>query len=52
MVTTQEYYSQDTDSLLYEIKTEDVCKDFSNEKEMFHFSNYSTYQNIMIFQTN
>ena len=25
-----------------EIKTEDVYKDFSNDKEMFDFSNYST----------
>ena len=32
----------DTDSLMYEIKTEDLYKDFSNEKEMFDFSNYST----------
>ena len=32
----------DTDSLVYEIKTEDVYKDFSNDKEMFDFSNYST----------
>ena len=32
----------DTDSLIYEIKTEDVYKDFSNDKEMFDFSNYST----------
>ena len=31
----------DTDSLIYEIKTEDVYKDFSNDKEMFDFSNYS-----------
>ena len=30
------------DSLMYEIKTEDVSKDFSNNKEMFDFSNYST----------
>ena len=22
----------DTDSLIYEVKTEDVCKDFSNDK--------------------
>ena len=29
-------------SLIYEIKTEDVYKDFSNDKEMFNFSNYST----------
>ena len=26
---------------MYEIKTEDVCKDFSNNKEMFDFRNYS-----------
>ena len=32
----------DTDSLMFEIKTEDVCEDFSNDKEMFDFSNYST----------
>ena len=32
----------DTDSLMYEIKTEDAYNDFSNDKEMFHFSNYST----------
>ena len=32
----------DTDSLMYEIKTEDVYKDFTNDKEMFDFSNYST----------
>ena len=27
---------------MYEIKTEDVYEDFSNHKEMFDFSNYST----------
>ena len=32
----------DTDSLTYEIKTENVCEDFRNNKEMFDFSNYST----------
>ena len=32
----------DTDSLMSEIKTEDVYKDFSSNKEMFDFSNYST----------
>ena len=31
----------DIDSLMHEIKIEDVC-DFSSSKEMFHFSNYST----------
>ena len=29
-----------TDSLVYEIKTEDVYEDFSKDKEMFDFSNY------------
>ena len=32
----------DTDSLMWEIKTEDVYEDFSSNKEMFDFSNYST----------
>ena len=32
----------DTESLMYEIKTEDVYKDFSNDEEMFDYSNYST----------
>ena len=30
----------DTDNLLYEIKTEDVYKDFSKDKKMFDFSHY------------
>ena len=37
----------DTDSLMYESKTEDVYKDFSNNKEMFDFSNYSIKSKIM-----
>ena len=32
----------DTDSLMYEIKTVGVHEDFSSNKEMFDFSNYST----------
>ena len=32
----------DTDSLMYDIKTEDVYKGFSNNKELFDFSNYSS----------
>ena len=32
----------DTDTLMYEIKTEDVYEDFSCTKEMFDFSNCST----------
>ena len=39
-VTTQDLFT-DTDSLMYEIKTEDVYEDFSNNKEMFDSSNYS-----------
>ena len=37
----------DTDNLMYEIKTEDVYEDFSSNKEMFDFSNYSASQNTM-----
>ena len=32
----------DTDSLFNEIKTEDAYEDFSSDKEMLDFSNYST----------
>ena len=32
----------DIDSLMYEIKIEDVYEDFSSDKEKFDFSNYST----------
>ena len=32
----------DIDSSMYAIKTEDVYEDFSNDKEMFDFSSYST----------
>ena len=32
---------KDTDSSMYEIKTEDVYEDFSSDKEMFDFRNYS-----------
>ena len=38
----------DTDSLMYEIKTEDVYEDFSDDKEMFDYSNYSVNSKIMI----
>ena len=41
-----------TDTLMYEIKTEDVYEDFSSNKEVFDFSNYSTNTNSMIVQTN
>ena len=32
----------DTGSLMYEIKTENFYEDFSNDKEIFDFSNYPT----------
>ena len=32
----------DTDSLMYEIKTENVDKDFSKNQKMFDLSNYLT----------
>ena len=38
--TTQELFTN-TDSLMYEIKTEDVYENFSNDKETLDFSNYS-----------
>ena len=43
MRTTQDYYSKTlvVYTLMYEIKTEDVYEDFSSNKEMFDFSNYS-----------
>ena len=41
MVTTQDLFT-DTDSVMYEIKTEDVYEDLSSKKEMFDFCNYST----------
>ena len=33
---------RDTDSLMYEIKIEDVYENFGKDKEMFDFSNCST----------
>ena len=43
MTTNQNYLLfTDTDSLMYEIETEDVYENFSSNKEMFDFSNYST----------
>ena len=44
MVTTQDYYWQKL-NLMYEIQTEEVYKDFNNDKEIFDFRNYSTKWN-------
>ena len=35
----------DIERLMYEIKTEDLYKDFSKDKEMIDFSNYSANSN-------
>ena len=35
----------DTDSLMYEIKTENVFEDFSKDREISYFSNFSTRSN-------
>ena len=55
MVITQEYYSRqlftDIDSLMHQIKTEDVYENFSNDKETTLVI-IQLNQNIMIFQTN
>ena len=32
----------DTDSLIFQIKTEDIYENFGLDKEMFDFINYST----------
>ena len=42
------------DSLMYEIKTEDVYEDFSKDTELFQFKKVSIQlsQNIMMIQTN
>ena len=42
IATGKNCFFTDTDSLMYEIKTEDVYTDWSSYKEMFDFSNYST----------
>ena len=41
----------DTDSLMYEIKTENVYEDFSSNKEKFDFSNIQLTRNTMMTQT-
>ena len=41
-INKSELFFTDTGSLMDDIKTEDVYDDFSCNKEMFDFSNYST----------
>ena len=42
----------DTDSLMYEIRTEEIYENFSNDKEVFDFSNYSTKSKYNLLQRN
>ena len=37
---------KDTDSLVYEIETDDVYEDFYEDKNLFDFSNYPEDSNI------
>ena len=37
----------DSDSLIYQIKTEDVYEEFSKDKKMFVFSNYSIKSKLL-----
>ena len=37
---TAELLFTDTDSLTYEIRLEDICKEFYKWKDLFDFSNY------------
>ena len=41
MAKSQDLFTE-TDSLIHEIKPEDIYEDFSNNKEMFDFSSYLT----------
>ena len=38
----------DTDSLTYEIKSENVCEEVSKWKDLFDFSNYSKESKFLI----
>ena len=42
----------DTDNIMYEIRTEDVYEDFSSNKEMLDFNNYSTKSKYYEIQAN
>ena len=43
MRVIQNSFFTDADSLIYEIKTDDVYEDFSSDKEMLCFSDYFSY---------
>ena len=40
------------DSLMYEIKAEDILEDFSSNKTIFGFNNYSAKSKYMLIKTN
>ena len=42
LTTKQKILFTKSDSVMYEIKTEELYEDFRNNKEMCDFSNYST----------
>ena len=51
IATIQDYFT-DIDSIIYEIKTEDVYEDFSRDKEMLNLVIIQLNQNTMINQKN
>ena len=51
IATIQDYFT-DIDSIIYEIKTEDVYEDFSRDKEMLNLVIIQLSQNTMINQKN
>ena len=52
MTTSQKLLFTDADSLMYEIKTEDVYEDFSSNKEIFILVIIQLSQNTIIIQKN
>ena len=52
MTTNQNNYSQTLDSLMCEIRTEDIYEDFSSNKKCFIFVIIQISQNTMTIQTN
>ena len=52
MTTNQNNYSQTLDSLMCEIRTEDIYEDFSSNKKCFIFVIIQISQNTMAIQTN
>ena len=51
MVTTQDYYSLTLDSVMYEIKTEDVYEGYSKDKKCLILVIIQLTQYFMMIQT-